>query len=96
LFFLFLLLIVLKIGLAPSMIGIPPFMPLLIDSREGIEIDATSANFVLLTAAAMLQRLFLVVSEVAKISCRGRKTAIVKDQATTRSTACQIPTTPRP
>jgi putrescine transport system permease protein len=59
LFFLFPLLIVLKISLAQSAIGIPPYTPLLVNSGNGIEIHATLANFVLLAKDDLYLRAYL-------------------------------------
>ena len=59
LFFLFPLLIVLKISLAQSVIGMPPYMPLLTNSSEGINIHATLANFVLLAVDDLYVRAYL-------------------------------------
>ena len=49
LFFLLPLLIVVKISLAQSTIGIPPYTPLLVDHDGGRELHATLANFALIT-----------------------------------------------
>src|SRR6202023_3314134 len=46
-FFLLPLLIVLKISLARSAIGIPPYTPLLFDDGSGLKVQASSANFAL-------------------------------------------------
>jgi len=59
LFFLFPLLIVLKISLAQSVIGIPPYTPLFTNSSEGIKIHATLANFVLLAGDDLYVRAYL-------------------------------------
>jgi putrescine transport system permease protein len=59
LFFLFPLLIVLKISLAQSVIGMPPYTPLLTNSSEGIKIHATLANFVLLAGDDLYVRAYL-------------------------------------
>jgi putrescine transport system permease protein len=50
LFFLFPLLIVLKISLARSAIGIPPYTPLFFDDGSGLKIHATLASFALLAS----------------------------------------------
>jgi putrescine transport system permease protein len=59
LFFLFPLLIVLKISLARSAIGIPPYTPLFTTSGEGIKIHATLANFVPLASDDLYLRAYL-------------------------------------
>jgi putrescine transport system permease protein len=59
LFFLFPLLIVLKISLAQSAIGIPPYTPLLAHDGEGIKIHATLANFALLASDDLYLRAYL-------------------------------------
>jgi putrescine transport system permease protein len=59
LFFLFPLLIVLKISLAQTVIGIPPYTPLLTNGGEGIRINATFANFVLLAGDDLYVRAYL-------------------------------------
>jgi putrescine transport system permease protein len=59
LFFLFPLLIVLKISLAQSAIGIPPYTPLLVNSGGGVEIHTTLANFVLLASDDLYLRAYL-------------------------------------
>jgi putrescine transport system permease protein len=59
LFFLFPLMIVLKISLAHSEIGMPPYTPLLANSGEGIKIHATLANFVLLASDDLYLRAYL-------------------------------------
>jgi putrescine transport system permease protein len=59
LFFLFPLLIVLKISLSQSAIGIPPYTPLFVDRGNGIEIHATLANFVLLAKDDLYLRAYL-------------------------------------
>jgi len=48
LFFLLPLLIVVKISLAESMIGIPPYTPLFANDGSGLELHATLANFALI------------------------------------------------
>src|SRR5882724_2961808 len=48
LFFLLPLLIVVKISLARSAVGIPPYRPLFFDDGSGLKIQATLANFALL------------------------------------------------
>src|SRR6267143_1350671 len=50
LFFLLPLLIVLKISLARSAIGIPPYTPLFFDDGSGLKIQATLASFALLAS----------------------------------------------
>jgi putrescine transport system permease protein len=57
LFFLLPLLIVLKISLAESVIGIPPYTPLLGDDGHGLR--ATLANFALLTSDDLYLRAYL-------------------------------------
>ena len=59
LFFLFPLLIVLKISLAQSAIGIPPYTPLLTIDGRGIKIHATLANFALLASDDLYWRAYL-------------------------------------
>lgn len=59
LFFLFPLLIVLKISLAHSAIGIPPYTPLLTNDGDGIKVHATLANFVLLARDDLYVRAYL-------------------------------------
>ena len=59
LFFLFPLLIVLKISLAHSAIGIPPYTPLLTKDSDGIRVHATLANFVLLASDDLYVRAYL-------------------------------------
>src|SRR5262249_100502 len=59
LFFLFPLLIVLKISLAHSAIGIPPYMPLFTNGSEGVQIRATLANFVLLARDDLYLRAYV-------------------------------------
>jgi putrescine transport system permease protein len=59
LFFLFPLLIVLRVSLAHSTIGIPPYTPFLTNSGEGIKIHATLANFVLLVRDDLYVRAYL-------------------------------------
>jgi putrescine transport system permease protein len=59
LFFLFPLLIVLKINLARSTIGIPPYTPLLFDDGSGLRIQATLANFALLVSDDLYVRAYL-------------------------------------
>jgi putrescine transport system permease protein len=58
-FFLFPLLTVLKISLAQSVIGTPPYMPLLTNSGEGIKIHATLASFVPLAGDGLYVREYL-------------------------------------
>ena len=50
LFFLLPLLIVVKISLARSAIGIPPYTPLFADGGSGLEVQATLVNFTLLAS----------------------------------------------
>ena len=59
LFFLAPLLIVLKISLAQSAIGIPPYTPLLADRGDGMELHATLANFALLARDDLYLRAYL-------------------------------------
>src|SRR4029077_14322127 len=59
LFFLFPLLIVLKISLARSTIGIPPYTPLLFDDGSGLRFQATLANFALLVSDDLYLRAYL-------------------------------------
>jgi putrescine transport system permease protein len=59
LFFLVPLLIVLKISLAQSTIGIPPYAPLLADRGSGVELHATLANFALLAHDDLYIRAYL-------------------------------------
>src|SRR5437899_2627215 len=59
LFFLFPLLIVLKISLARGAIGIPPYTPLLFDDGSRLKIQATLANFALLTSDDLYLRAYL-------------------------------------
>jgi putrescine transport system permease protein len=59
LFFLFPLLIVLKISLARSTIGIPPYTPLLFDDSSGLRVQATLANFALLASDDLYVRAYL-------------------------------------
>src|SRR6266404_3522011 len=59
LFFLFPLLIVAKISLARSAIGIPPYTPLLFDDGGGLKIQATLANFALLASDDLYLRAYL-------------------------------------
>jgi putrescine transport system permease protein len=59
LFFLLPLLIVLKISLARSAIGIPPYTPLLFDDGSGPKIQATLANFGLLASDDLYLRAYL-------------------------------------
>jgi putrescine transport system permease protein len=58
-FFLFPLLIVVKIGLARSAIGIPPYTPLFFDDGSGLKIQATLANFALLASDDLYLRAYL-------------------------------------
>jgi len=59
LFFLLPLLIVVKISLARSAIGIPPYTPLLLDDGSGLKIQATLANFALLASDDLYLRAYL-------------------------------------
>jgi putrescine transport system permease protein len=59
LFFLLPLLIVLKISLARSAIGIPPYTPLFFDDGSGLKIQATLANFALLASDDLYLRAYL-------------------------------------
>src|SRR6267142_4751491 len=59
LFFLFPLLIVAKISLARSAIGIPPYTPLFFDDGSGLKIQATLANFALLASDDLYLRAYL-------------------------------------
>ena len=59
LFFLLPLLIVVKISLAQSTIGIPPYTPLLVDHDGGRELHATLANFALITNDDLYLRAYL-------------------------------------
>jgi len=59
LFFLLPLLIVLKISLARSAIGIPPYSPLFFDDGGGLKIQATLANFALLASDDLYLRAYL-------------------------------------
>jgi putrescine transport system permease protein len=59
LFLLFPLLIVLKIGLAQSAIGIPPYTPLFLNDGSGLKNQATLANFVLLASDDLYLRAYL-------------------------------------
>jgi putrescine transport system permease protein len=59
LFFLAPLLIVLKISLATSVIGIPPYTPVFADDGSGIKFLATLANFVLLASDDLYLRAYL-------------------------------------
>jgi putrescine transport system permease protein len=59
LFFLFPLLIVLKISLARSAIGIPPYTPLFVDDGSGLKMQATLANFALLASDDLYLRAYL-------------------------------------
>ena len=58
-FFLLPLLIVLKISLARSAIGIPPYTPLFFDDGSGLKIHATLANFALLASDDLYLRAYL-------------------------------------
>lgn len=58
-FFLLPLLIVLKISLAESTIGIPPYTPLLAHDGNGLELHATSANFALIASDDLYLRAYL-------------------------------------
>src|SRR6267143_1009361 len=59
LFFLLPLLIVLKISLARSAIGIPPYTPLFFDDGSGLKIQATLASFALLASDDLYLRAYL-------------------------------------
>src|SRR6266446_3952364 len=59
LFFLLPLAIVLKISLARSAIGIPPYRPLFFDDGSGLKIQATLANFALLASDDLYLRAYL-------------------------------------
>ena len=59
LFFLLPLLIVVKISLAQSTIGIPPYTPLLLNHDGGRELHATLANFALITNDDLYLRAYL-------------------------------------
>jgi putrescine transport system permease protein len=59
LFFLLPLLIVLKIGLAQSVVGIPPYTPLVYSEDGGLRWYATLANFQLLAADDLYLRAYL-------------------------------------
>jgi len=59
LFFLVPLLIVVKISLAQSTIGIPPYTPLLFNHDGGRELHATLANFALITNDDLYLRAYL-------------------------------------
>ena len=58
-FFLLPLLIVVKISLARSAIGIPPYTPLLLDDGSGLKIQTTLANFALLASDDLYLRAYL-------------------------------------
>src|SRR6266446_2770908 len=58
LFFLVPLLIVLKISLARSAIGIPPYTPLFFNDGSGLKIQATLANFALLASDDLYLRAY--------------------------------------
>src|SRR3984893_14042451 len=59
LFFLLPLLIVVKISLAESMIGIPPYTPLLIDHDGSLELHAAIANFALIANDDLYLRAYI-------------------------------------
>jgi putrescine transport system permease protein len=59
LFFLLPLLIVVKISLAQSTIGIPPYTPLLVNREGGLELHATMANFALIAGDDLYLRAYL-------------------------------------
>jgi putrescine transport system permease protein len=59
LFFLLPLLIVLKISLAESVVGIPPYTPLLADHGNGLRFQVTSANFALLASDGLYLHAYL-------------------------------------
>ena len=59
LFFLLPLLIVVKISLSESIVGIPPYTPLLASSDGGLKVQATLANFALLARDDLYWRALL-------------------------------------
>ncbi|MBV9685779.1 MAG: ABC transporter permease subunit [Alphaproteobacteria bacterium] len=59
LFFLLPLLIVVKISLAESTIGIPPYTPLLANGSSGLEWRGTLANYVLIATDSLYLRAYL-------------------------------------
>jgi putrescine transport system permease protein len=59
LFFLLPLLIVVKISLAESTIGIPPYTPLFANDGSGLKLHATLANFVLIASDDIYLRAYL-------------------------------------
>src|SRR5437667_12037210 len=59
LFFLLPLLIVLKISFADSVVGRPPYTPLLADTGNGIEFHATLANFAQLARDGLYLQAYL-------------------------------------
>jgi putrescine transport system permease protein len=59
LFFLLPLLIVVKISLAESTIGIPPYTPLFAHGGSGLELHATIANFALIASDDLYLRAYL-------------------------------------
>jgi len=59
LFFLLPLLIVVKISLAESAIGIPPYTPLFAHDGSGLKLHATLANFALIAGDALYLRAYL-------------------------------------
>ena len=59
LFFLLPLLIVVKISLAESTIGIPPYTPLFANRGGGFELHATIANFALIAGDSLYLRAYL-------------------------------------
>src|SRR5271169_1567040 len=59
LFFLLPLLIVVKISLAESTIGIPPYTPLFANHGGGLELHATMANFALIARDDLYLRAYL-------------------------------------
>ena len=59
LFFLLPLAIIVKISLARSAIGIPPYTPLFFDDGSGLKIQATLANFALLASDDLYLRAYL-------------------------------------
>jgi putrescine transport system permease protein len=59
LFFLLPLLIVVKISLAESTIGIPPYTPLFANDGGGLELHVTSANFALIVGDNLYLRAYL-------------------------------------
>lgn len=58
-FFLLPLAIVLKISLAESVIGLPPYTPLIANDGSGLRLQATAANFALLASDDLYLRAYL-------------------------------------